>query len=1000
VDAHNNNSSSLLAITQQLQQSKLLDKLPALLSAAAAEVTKATRMSDAEHMDVLGPEFESAQDRSPPREAADTLLMITTWLSRLQLAQDRLSAQQQQQAGMQSLLDTAHIELVYAVAQDVNRGLIKLGADESPDPRELFTLARAFGIMQLTCASNLVQLLRSPKAQMGTEPALPQVLLSPALLPCIVLVLAATAHRPAAAKQRRRNAQAARSNGAQAQASSSSSSNASFQQISPEAATLAWQQANQSCTSLEASHQQLCALLGMDVRTLLTLAGLETMFTAPLSATDSGSDTPADVEVCDPLIELHAEIMYLWGSGAVEDLWVNKTAAQQQLELQLQLLLPAVLLDCATRVPASYKVRSKYYLMAAQLSHYAAAAWSTLSKQAAATPTGGMLGLGRRRQRQQQQQQPELPGSWVAKVLPAAVKLARKVVPQLQEDANVASSAGHAAVSSSSGRSSSAASGSQHDREQLRYDTNAHRVECLEHLLCFIATVCDAVLPPVTCSEQPGAGEGASSRARFAAVLSYFNVPEDSAAAAHAAAFRHPAEPSATVSTPSAPAGLAGLVGMGSPSSGSTGQQLGSLSRGSSSQHQAVTALAGNAVHIMRVLEGFLRTAAATPAELSAGLKTLGEPAAVRPPDCPLRDLLAFAMLPTADAAAMMRNVDWDYEPAAPALLQLAVVAGAGSAEQRALSSLLCSLVKVCVLQSSKLPGVLQEPGRCILLAVEAAMHLLKLTPCSPAVTAAAGSSAAGTSVAGSSAQAVQLLPNLVIFGRLCLLYGQQLPAKIPFMVQMRELKTRCPGTPGGMSQQEYRQLIQMYSQEAPRNSVVDVLWREAPGGNGRQSKFDLFLQACLSWLQSGSVSAQLLAAGYGPATPSSSNSSAANNSSSAQALPAVKQLQALALCVAAARFGDTPDPAPFQALTQQLLATGGALSSMAVPACCNSPACGNISRTLEVSIVSGHSTKCSGCKTARYCSKVCQKAHWKQHKPVCKALSAAQAAAKVVGSV
>jgi hypothetical protein len=59
-------------------------------------------------------------------------------------------------------------------------------------------------------------------------------------------------------------------------------------------------------------------------------------------------------------------------------------------------------------------------------------------------------------------------------------------------------------------------------------------------------------------------------------------------------------------------------------------------------------------------------------------------------------------------------------------------------------------------------------------------------------VCIAAGTAAAGSP--GSSAQAVQLLPSLVIFGRLCLLYGQQLPAKVPLMVRMRELKTRCPG--------------------------------------------------------------------------------------------------------------------------------------------------------------------------------------------------------------
>ena len=41
--------------------------------------------------------------------------------------------------------------------------------------------------------------------------------------------------------------------------------------------------------------------------------------------------------------------------------------------------------------------------------------------------------------------------------------------------------------------------------------------------------------------------------------------------------------------------------------------------------------------------------------------------------------------------------------------------------------------------------------------------------------------------------------------------------------------------------------------------------------------------------------------------------------------------------------------------------------------------ACGSADATL----------RCSACKAARYCSKECQKAHWKGHKAVCKQLRA-----------
>jgi len=380
-------------------------------------------------------------------------------------------------------------------------------------------------------------------------------------------------------------------------------------------------------------------------------------------------------------------------------------------------------------------------------------------------------------------------------------------------------------------------------------------------------------------------------------------------------------------------------------------------------------------------------------------------------------------MVPTADAPSLIRNTEWDYEPAAPALLQLAVSAGPGSADQHALYSLLFSVVKLSLLQSSKAPGILQDPDRCVLLAVDAATHLLKATAAtasdtagtaasedlSPAGTASADTAAAspttaptsteGLTVGSSSTQsaessqnaataqqapgirdgqssasgsAVQLLPSIVIFGRLCLLYGQQLPAKIPMMVQMKILKTEQGLRE--LTPARHMQLITLYQREAPRNGVIDVLWREAPGGVGLQTKFDIYLKACLDWLSSGTVSEQLAAAGYGSGTST-----------------AVQQLQALAAAVKVAKKSEKMDPGPFAALARQLLETGKALSSFAVPLCCNHPVCANISRTLEVSLVSGHSTKCSGCRVARYCCRECQKQHWKQHKPVCQALAAAR---------
>jgi hypothetical protein len=79
-------------------------------------------------------------------------------------------------------------------------------------------------------------------------------------------------------------------------------------------------------------------------------------------------------------------------------------------------------------------------------------------------------------------------------------------------------------------------------------------------------------------------------------------------------------------------------------------------------------------------------------------------------------------------------------------------------------------------------------------------------------------------------------------------------------------------------------------------------------------------------------------------------------------------------------------------ALVQQLRGVANTTDAIAVPNFCNNPGCGNVSGVSEAALVSGRSCLCAGCRTTRYCSRVCQKQHWKQHKPACKALAAAAA--------
>ena len=101
---------------------------------------------------------------------------------------------------------------------------------------------------------------------------------------------------------------------------------------------------------------------------------------------------------------------------------------------------------------------------------------------------------------------------------------------------------------------------------------------------------------------------------------------------------------------------------------------------------------------------------------------------------------------------------------------------------------------------------------------------------------------------------------------------------------------------------------------------------------------------------------------------------------------------------------GSAPDghsaaPAVLQDIQEQLQAAGGVLARFAHRHACNSLACGDTTGPSEAQLVEGHGTKCSGCKTARFCSKACHTAAWTQHKRVCKAVAAA-AAATAAGDV
>jgi hypothetical protein len=150
----------------------------------------------------------------------------------------------------------------------------------------------------------------------------------------------------------------------------------------------------------------------------------------------------------------------------------------------------------------------------------------------------------------------------------------------------------------------------------------------------------------------------------------------------------------------------------------------------------------------------------------------------------------------------------------------------------------------------------------------------------------------------------------------------------------------------------------------------------------GIRQKIGPILAASTTWLSAGSNAAQLEAMGY-------------NTEGVLQCLQ-----DAAAACTeqdgtdAAGEPLTVSQSARLSQQQQLVRAVGRALSSFAHPGACNNPACTTFSGPSEANLVQGSTSKCSSCRAARYCSKACQRAAWKQHRPMCKALTAAAPAA------
>jgi hypothetical protein len=281
--------------------------------------------------------------------------------------------------------------------------------------------------------------------------------------------------------------------------------------------------------------------------------------------------------------------------------------------------------------------------------------------------------------------------------------------------------------------------------------------------------------------------------------------------------------------------------------------------------------------------------------------------------------------------------------------------------ELRQLYSLLSTVLKLGRRGAGQLCWGEQAAGSCCLAAAQAAVSLLTLgRPAGPGQPANAATAAAAV-----QQPAVDYLPSLVLFGRCCLQWAEQLQQQAPRLLLLAP----------GMSQQERELRDSLLYAHSVANVCIPQWRREAATLPGE--KIEALVKMVLDWvggLESAACLEQLAAAGCSP-----------------------QQLQQQFDMLLAAQQGTQeglPD-ASLAALVQRLQVTGRMLCSIAVPHFCNNLACGNISGPTEVRLVSGRSCLCAGCLTARYCGRDCQRAAWKQHKPVCKVLAAAATAAE-----